>query len=88
MHAYKESRGAIGGPMRKGCGCEDSGLQPRNKFPELPASGVKNPAPVATGTLGLGCDSSGGVRLMGAGRGGNNTSISGTAPSVIWIRDE
>ena len=59
-----------------------SGFHVRNRLPPLPASGVKNPAPVATGTD-LGWTSSGGVRLMGGGRGGKISSISGAAPGLM-----
>jgi hypothetical protein len=65
--------------MRNGCGCVISGFHVRNRLPPLPVSGVKNPAPVATGT-GFTWTSSGGVRLIGAGRGGKISSISGAAP--------
>lgn len=70
-------------PMRTGRALTGSGL--RNRFPELPLSGVKKPIPVAVGRGGcvalvVGC-SSGGVRLIGGGREGNNSSISGTDPA-------
>jgi hypothetical protein len=69
--------------MRTGGGLSGSGL--RNKFPELPVSGVKKPAPVAVGRGGCAAvfvvsGSSGEVRLIGGGREGNNSSISGTDP--------
>lgn len=74
-----ESCGAAGGPMRNACGTKGSGLQLRNRFPPLPGSGVKKPAPVAAGIC-LPCVSSGGALLLGGGRGGNNSSISGIDP--------
>ena len=56
----------------------------RNRFPAFPVSGVKRPAPVAVETgacvvFVVSC-SSGEVRLIGGGREGNNSSISGTDP--------
>jgi len=57
-----------------------SGFQVRNKLPALPVSGVKNPAPVAIGTVFV-CASSGSARLTGRGRGGNSSSISGIDPA-------
>lgn len=81
---HRESRGPAGGPIRNDCGCVGSGFQPRNRLPALPVSGVKNPSPVIVGT-GLGWGSSGGVRLMGEGRGGKSSSISGIEPGVRVI---
>jgi len=46
---YIESRGP--GAIRNGCGCNISGFHERKRLPPLPVSGVKNPAPVATGTV-------------------------------------
>lgn len=71
-------------PMRTGRALTGSGL--RNRFPELPLSGVKKPNPVAVGRGGcvalvVGCCSSGEVRLIGGGREGNKSSISGTDPA-------
>lgn len=68
--------------MRTGRGLTGSGL--RKRFPVLPVSGVKKPTPVAVGRAGcvgfeVSC-SSGEVRLIGGGREGNNSSISGTDP--------
>ena len=83
-YLYIESRSPAGGSIRKGCGCGGSAFHPRNRFPVFPVSGVKNPAPVATGT-GFPCESSGGARLTGVGRGGNSSSISGIDPSVRGI---
>jgi hypothetical protein len=76
--------------MRTGGGLTGSGL--RNKFPELPVSGVKKPAPVAVGRGGsavfvVSC-SSGEVRLIGGGREGNNSSISGTDPAKQTRRSQ
>ena len=79
---YIESRSPAGGSIRNGCG--GSAFHARNRFPAFPVSGVKNPTPVATGT-GFPCESSGGARLMGVGRGGNSSSISGIDPSVRAI---
>jgi hypothetical protein len=56
----------------------------RNKFPEYPVSGEKNPAPVVIGAV-FSCGgggSSGGVRLTGGGRTGKISSISGIDPSL------
>jgi len=69
--------------MRTGSALAGSGL--RNRFPMLPVSGVKKPAPVAVGRGGcvvlvVSC-SSGEVRLIGGGREGNRSSISGTDPA-------
>jgi hypothetical protein len=80
--AHMESLGPSR-PMRTGRALTGSGL--RNRFPELPLSGVKKPIPVAVGRGGcvvlvVGC-SSGEVRLIGGGREGNNSSISGTDPA-------
>jgi hypothetical protein len=80
--AHMESLGPSR-PMRTGRALTGSGL--RNRFPELPLSGVKKPIPVAVGRGGCvalvaGC-SSGGVRLTGGRREGNNSSISGTDPA-------
>ena len=71
-------------PMRTGRALIGSGL--RNRFPELPLSGVKKPIPVAVGRGGsvalvAGCCSSGEVRLIGGAREGNKSSISGTDPA-------
>ena len=70
--------------MRTGRALIGSGL--RNRFPELPLSGVKKPIPVAVGRGGsvalvAGCCSSGEVRLIGGAREGNKSSISGTDPA-------
>jgi hypothetical protein len=80
--AHMESLGPSR-PMRTGRALTGSGL--RNRFPELPLSGVKKPIPVAVGRGGCvalvaGC-SSGGVRFTGGRREGNNSSISGTDPA-------
>ena len=80
--SHIESRGP-NFPIRTGSALTGSGL--RNKFPVLPVSGVKKPAPVAVGIGGcvgfvISC-SSGEVRLIGGGREGNNSSISGTDPA-------
>jgi hypothetical protein len=77
-----ESRGRPGGPILNGCGAGGSGFSPRNKFPVLPVSGVKNPAPVAVGTCFVGAPSKF-FRLLGGGRGGNSTSISGIDPGGV-----
>jgi hypothetical protein len=61
-----------------------SGFQVRNKLPALPVSGVKNPAPVAIGTV-LACASSVGARLTGRGRGGKSSSISGIDPAHLLL---
>lgn len=73
-------------PIRTGRALAGSGL--RNRFPELPLSGVKKPIPVAVGrggcvalVGGCCCCSSGEVRLIGGGREGNKSSISGTDPA-------
>ena len=66
--------------MRNGWGCDISGFHVRNRLPALPASGVKNPAPEATG-IDLACASSGGRRFTGGGREGNISSISGIDPA-------
>lgn len=74
-------------PIRTGRALGGSGL--RNRFPELPLSGVKKPKPVAVGrgvcvalVGGCCCGSSGEVRLIGEGREGNKSSISGTDPKL------
>lgn len=69
-----ESRGRDGAaPIRKGGGCPTS---QRKRFPDVSAPGVKKPAPVVVGTIGLGCcGSSVGNRRVGWDRGGNNSSI-------------
>jgi hypothetical protein len=76
-----ESRGP-NRPIRTGSASTCAGF--RNRFPAFPVSGVKRPAPVAVGTGGcvvfVVSWSSGEVRLIGGGREGNNSSISGTAP--------
>lgn len=66
--------GGGGGAIRNGFGLI---FRSQNRLP----SGVKKPAPVVVGTEGLGCASSGGFRLIGGGRGGNISSISGIEPS-------
>ena len=81
MLAHIESRGP-NRPIRTGSASTGAGF--RNRFPAFPVSGVKRPAPVAVGTGGcvvfvVSC-SSGEVRLIGGGREGNNSSISGTNP--------
>lgn len=74
-----------GGPILKSWGGGISGFRVLNRLPAFPVSGVKNPAPVAIGT-GFGGGSSGGVRLTGAGRGGNRVSISGIESDVsVWL---
>ena len=82
-----ESRGR-GGPILNGCGAGTSGFQPRNTFPALPVSGVKNPAPVAVGTCLLGGISSACVLLLGAGRDGNSSSISGIDPETVQLLEQ
>ncbi len=57
-----------------------SGFQPRNRLPPLPASGVKNPAPVATGMNDLLGPASPDFWRTGAGREGNKVSIGGMSP--------
>ena len=82
MLAHIESRGP-NRPIRTGSASTGAGF--RNRFPAFPVSGVKRPAPVAVGIGGccvgfvVSC-SSGEVRLIGGGREGNNSSISGTDP--------
>lgn len=78
-----ESRGPKR-PIRTGSTSTGAGF--RKRFPAFPLSGVKRPAPVAVGTGGslafvVSC-SSGEVRLIGGGREGNNSSISGTDPKL------
>ena len=81
---YIESRGPGGGAIRNGCGGLISGFHVQKRFPPFPASGVKKPAPVATGTA-FAAASSGGARFVGMGFGGNISSISGAVPRVDHI---
>jgi hypothetical protein len=78
-----ESRGP-NRPIRTGSASTGAGF--RNRLPAFPVSGVKRPAPVAVGIEGcvvfvVSC-SSGEVRLIGGGREGNSSSISGTDPKL------
>lgn len=83
-NTHIESLGPSGGTIRKGCVCAISGFQPRNRLPALPVSGVKKPAPVASGTA-LAICSSGGARLTGGGLGGKMSSTSGIDPKMDQI---